>query len=83
MKKPTDVPGKTLMEYISQGAIFIGALAVFLLGHGDNHGFILGLCVQPFWYYTSIKHRQWGIVAASIIYTYGWIMGVYNNFIAP
>ena len=68
------------MEMASQGAIFIGALAVLFLGGGNRWGFVLGLAVQPFWYYTSITHRQWGVVAASVIYTFGWAMGVYRNF---
>lgn len=68
------------IEVISQVAIFVGALSVFLLGKGSRWGFLLGLSIQPFWYYTSYKHQQWGLVAASVIYTYGWAMGVYRTF---
>jgi hypothetical protein len=69
-----------LLEIVSQGAIFIGALSVFLLGKGSRWGFVMGLAVQPFWYFTAINHGQWGLVAASIVYTYGWVMGVYRTF---
>jgi hypothetical protein len=69
-----------IWELVSQGAIFIGALSVFLLGRGNRWGFVIGLVVQPFWYYTAINHRQWGLVAASVIYTYGWLMGFYRTF---
>ena len=71
---------RTLMEKASQVAIFVGALSVVALGNGNRWGFVLGLAIQPFWYYTSIRHRQWGMVAASTIYTGGWILGVYKNF---
>ena len=40
----------------------------------------LGLATQPFWFYTSFRHRQWGIFIASIFYTLGWAIGVYRNF---
>jgi hypothetical protein len=69
------------MEVVSQIAIFCGALSVFFLGKGNRWGFVIGLVVQPFWYYTSITHEQWGLVAASFIYTYGWLSGFHRTFI--
>ena len=71
---------KNIMEIISQCGIFVGAMAVVALGSGSRWGFVLGLSVQPFWYYTSIRHRQWGIVAAGALYGCGWVLGVYRNF---
>jgi hypothetical protein len=71
---------RTLMEKASQVGIFAGALALLLTGSGSRWGFVMGLSVQPFWFYTSIKHRQWGIVAASVIYATGWSIGIYRNF---
>ena len=32
------------------------------------------------WFYTSLRHRQWGIFIASIFYALGWAIGVYRNF---
>jgi hypothetical protein len=32
-----------------------------LLGIGSRWGFVIGLATQPFWFYTSFRHRQWGI----------------------
>jgi nicotinamide riboside transporter PnuC len=74
---------KTWLEWISQIAIFTGSLSVLALGNGNRWGFVLGLAIQPFWYYTAIRHRQWGLVAASIVYTAGWILGVWKNFDIP
>jgi len=71
---------KNVLEIVSQCAIFVGAMAVVALGGGSRWGFVLGLSVQPFWYYTSIRHRQWGIVAAGALYGCGWVLGVYRNF---
>ena len=51
-----------------------------LLGGGSRWGFVIGLVTQPFWFYTSFRHRQWGIFIASIFYAFGWAMGVYRNF---
>jgi hypothetical protein len=72
---------RKLMDVLAQGGIFIGAMAALALGSGSRWGFVLGLCVQPFWLYTSIRHRQWGIVAASVIYATGWALGVYRSFL--
>lgn len=69
------------MEIASQAGIFVGALSVFFLGRGNRWGFALGLAVQPFWYYTSFIHGQWGLMAASVIYTYGWVEGFHRTFI--
>jgi hypothetical protein len=78
----SEVPKKrTWMEVASQVGVFVGAFAVVLLGYGSPWGHVLGLAVQPFWFYTSINNRQWGLVAASFIYAGGWVLGVYNNFL--
>jgi hypothetical protein len=77
----TSVPAKsTLLELISQAVIFMGPVGAMLLGNGSRWGFVLGLATQPFWFYTSFRHRQWGIFIASIFYALGWAMGVYRNF---
>ena len=68
------------LELASQSAIFMGPVGVMLLGSGSRWGFVIGLATQPFWFYTSFRHRQWGIFIASIFYAFGWAMGVYRNF---
>ena len=68
------------LEFTSQSAIFMGPVGAILLGSGNRWGFVIGLATQPFWFYTSFRHRQWGIFIASIFYAFGWAMGVYRNF---
>ena len=70
----------TWLEFVSQAAIFMGPVGAILLGNGSRWGFVLGLATQPFWFYTSFRHRQWGIFIASIFYALGWAIGVYRNF---
>src|ERR1700740_2542202 len=67
-------------ELACQSAIFMGPVGAMLLGSGSRWGFVIGLATQPFWFYTSFRHRQWGIFIASIFYTFGWAMGIYRNF---
>jgi len=63
----------------------LGGLAIWLVGRIENWkkwGFVIGLIGQPAWFYTTIKHQQWGMVALSVWYTYAWIEGIYNYFYA-
>lgn len=41
---------------------------------------IVGICSQPFWFYASFHAHQWGIFAASCMYTLSWAKGIYNNW---
>jgi hypothetical protein len=68
------------LEFASQFVIFMGPIGAILLGSGSRWGFVIGLATQPFWFYTSFRHRQWGIFIASIFYAFGWATGVYRNF---
>ena len=42
---------------------------------------ILGLIGQPFWFYTTFVHEQWGIFILSFFYTYAWFVGFKNNWL--
>jgi nicotinamide riboside transporter PnuC len=44
-------------------------------------GYIIGLCGQPFWFYSAFTTKQYGIVLLSVFYTYSWIQGIYNYWI--
>lgn len=44
---------------------------------------LFGICGQPFWFYSSYTHEQWGIFVLSFFYTYGWMIGIQNNWIKP
>lgn len=73
-KKPTP------LDHISQVAIFGGALGMLFISNNDWRGFAIGLIVQPFWYYTSWKSKQWGVFLAGLIYTYAYSNGLYQAF---
>lgn len=74
------IPKRTLMEHLSQMAIFIGAVSMVAVGGGNPWGFVIAFAIQPFWYYTSYRHKQWGLFYASVIYTFAWILGIYRNW---
>lgn len=69
---------------IIQICIFIfSASAVWFVSRKEpwrRWGFVLGLCGQPFWFYSAITKQQWAIVALCVWYTYSWGMGVWNHF---
>jgi hypothetical protein len=44
-------------------------------------GYIFGLSAQPFWFYSTITHEQWGMVLLCCWYTYCWGQGIYNYWI--
>ena len=64
-------------------AIF-GISAIFLLGTKGKwrrYGYIAGMLSQPFWFYTMIKTKQWGIFILCIFYFLSWCLGIYNYWI--
>lgn len=71
---------RTKMEILSQVMLLIGALGMVFVGSGNPWGFVIAMVQQPFWYYTSITNRLWGLLAASGVYTVAWVLGIYNNW---
>ncbi|MFA5076529.1 MAG: hypothetical protein WC480_03895 [Patescibacteria group bacterium] len=70
-----------MLDLITQiGIAVFGASAIFLVAKKNKWGFVLGLCSQPFWFMTTIIHKQWGILLLSIIYTFNWGLGIYEWF---
>lgn len=67
--------------------IFIGIFgcsAIWFVGRKEKWrrwGYILGLCAQPFWFYTTYVHKQWGILFLSLFYAYSWGQGIWNYWI--
>jgi len=60
-------------------------IAVFLtqqVGHPEwtKWACVFGMISQPFWIWSSVKAKQWGILGSSIMYTFIWGLGIYNNF---
>lgn len=71
---------------IAQAGIFVfGMTAVFLVNDPRpqvaRFGSVCGLLAQPFWYYESFSHAQWGIFFCSFVYTYSWARGFYYAWV--
>ncbi len=71
---------------IDQVAIFIFGMGGVWLANDPRpnvrkFGCISGLISQPFWFYTAWQHQQWGILAASFLYTFSWGRGFYYQWV--
>lgn len=71
---------------IAQLGIFLfGATALYLVNDPRpgirRWGPVIGLISQPFWYVAAFDNHQWGVLAASILYTASWARGVYHTWI--
>lgn len=44
-------------------------------------GPVFGLMSEPSWFYTTFIHHQWGLFAATFVYTFAWAKGFYNGWI--
>jgi len=42
---------------------------------------ICGLVGQPFWFYTTYTHKQWGIFFLTFVYTAAWGKGFYHHWL--
>jgi len=73
------------MNKLSQTWIIIfGGSAIWFIGRPEQwacYGYVFGLISQPAWFYTSLRHRQFGIFLLSLFYTYSWCQGVYFHII--
>lgn len=74
------------MNIFSQLCIFVFGMGGIWLANDPRprvrrFGCISGLIAQPFWYYTAYVHQQWGIMAASVFYSYSWARGFYYQWI--
>ena len=62
------------------GILFTG-VAMHLLSKGNKWGFIVGVLVQPFWFWTAIINDQMGLFILNLYCSYSWCNGVYNFWI--
>ena len=74
------------LDVISQAAILMTCMSSIMLVNDprprvQRFACIFGLISEPFWYYTTITHHQWGLFAASIVYTFAWGRGFFNNWL--
>lgn len=71
---------------IDQIIIFLtGMIAIWLVNDKREsyrkYSSIFGLLGQPFWFYTTYKAEQWGILFLTIFYTIAWGRGFYYSWI--
>jgi nicotinamide riboside transporter PnuC len=68
-------------DVLNQIAIAVfGLTAGILLAFKIKWAYVFGILSQPFWYYFSLKKKQYGIFILNIFYTITWIIGFYNWF---
>jgi hypothetical protein len=63
----------------------LGGSAIWLISRREawsRWGYVLGLASQPFWFYSSIRAKQWGILALACWYTYAWGQGIKNHVLS-
>lgn len=71
-----------MIELFCQAMIVsCGAASIWMLNtkHYRRLGAVIGLIAEPFWLWTAIHHRQWGIVLLCFWYSYAYIQGVFVN----
>lgn len=64
-------------------AVF-GVGAIWLVGCTTpkvrRWGYVLGLAAQPFWFWTTVAHKQYGITALCLFYGVSWARGLYKHW---
>lgn len=62
--------------------IFVcGAGSIILLNLNNKYskyGAVIGLIGQPFWFISAVRGESWGIVAASVMYSVSYCVGIYS-----
>lgn len=64
------------------GATVCGCIGIWMVGRPEQWrkwGFLIGLCGQPFWFYTLTVNKQYIILLMTFWYTYSWGQGAYFN----
>jgi drug/metabolite transporter (DMT)-like permease len=59
----------------------LGGAGVYLLMRNDRFskwGAVLCLMSEPFWFYSTLADKSWGIFAVSFVYTFFYVFGIYN-----
>lgn len=73
-------------DIISQAGIAVFGVTAIFLANIHNVAWrrwapIVGMCSQPFWFYTTFHHEQWGMFGLVFLYTGSWGLGIYNHWI--
>jgi hypothetical protein len=72
---------------MEQLAIMVtGATAIWLSQDKNpvrrKYACLFGLAGQPFWFYSAYTAEQWGIFGLCFLYTWAWIKGFRNHWMA-
>lgn len=69
------------------GIVVFGATAVILTQSRSEYwrrrACWFGSAAQPFWAWTTIAHHQYGILAVSAFYAFGWFKGLWQWWLGP
>lgn len=71
---------------IEQALILVlsaAAIALVDLGHTTQLRFwgnAIGLAAQPLWFASTIRHRQWGMLALAVFYAGIWSAGAIKHY---
>lgn len=71
-----------------QAALFLLGTAAVWLSQDQRpqvarYACLCGFAAEPFWFYTSIVHDQWGIVLLSVLYAVAWGRGIWTHWLRP
>ena len=73
----------SLNDLIQLTILIFAAISAYLIKEKSNSskrlGFIIGLLLQPLWFYTCYITKQWGLAALSIYYVYIYVSGYLNH----
>lgn len=77
-----------LLDHIAQAAVLIFCLGSIYLTNDPNPrvkrwACVSGLISEPFWFYTTYYHEQWGIFISAFFYTAAWARGFYYTWVKP
>ena len=72
----------SLLDGVSQVVICIfGIGSIFMISCLKNRwGNVVAIFCQPFWFFTTIYNKQWGMVILTVAYTIIWALGIYKWF---
>ena len=71
-------------DFIQVAIIIFSCGAIWLLAQKGSlirWGHIVGMLGQPFWFYTTYKHAQWGMFLCTVWFTYCYGQGIWNYWL--
>lgn len=77
-----------MKDILFQIIIILSSTLALWLVNGENvkarrYGCLIGVIGQPFWLIETYQAAQWGMLIVSILYTAGWMRGIYHQWIRP